>query len=124
MEENLSEDEHRAIAAEMYTRWEDGESKINVEAPFDLADEAGPIHCIALIESFGSSAGTVVLNLDSADAGCLKAVATKRGYYHSLLAEAYNRFDRDLFVATLNDCGWKGGADARPDWCTDEPWTN
>jgi hypothetical protein len=97
---------------------------IKIEEPFDLPDEAGPMHCIALIESFGSSAGTVVLSLDSPDAGRLKAVAAKRGYYHSLLAETYNRFDRDLFVATLNDWGWKGGADARPDWCTDEPWTN
>jgi hypothetical protein len=68
--------------------------------------------------------GTVVLSLDSPDRERLRGVAQRSGYYYSLLAHTYDRFDRDLFIETLNDWGWKGDKADRPEWCTDEPWTS
>ena len=45
------------------------------------------------------------------------------GYYLSgLYPEGYDHYDRENFIATLNDWGWKGPEAERPDWCTDQPW--
>ena len=41
----------------------------------------------------------------------------------SLLSdESYGQFDRELFVATLNDWGWFGDGQP-PDWYEGTPWT-
>jgi hypothetical protein len=69
---------------------------ISVEAPFDLMEEAGPISCIAHIACFGRPAGTVVLEMDSPDVDRFKATGRVTGYYCSVLAEPYERFEGEL----------------------------
>ena len=96
---------------------------IQVTSPFTLDDDSGSIVCPAMISGFGSPLGTVILPLDSPDRERLPSAAQRVGYSYSLLGRPYDRFDRDFFIETLNDWGWKGDPDNRPDWCTDEPWT-
>ena len=54
----------------------------------------------------------------------MQQAAAEGGFYVSFLAPSYDDFDRELFVATLNDWGWKGREGAAPEWYTGEPWSD
>jgi hypothetical protein len=96
---------------------------LHVVAPFDLETPDGPIRCTAYIRDFGRRAGTVVLGLESPERDRFIEATRVSGYFSSLLGPAYAVFDRDEFVATLNDWGWFGDPEVAPDWYTGEPWT-
>jgi hypothetical protein len=53
----------------------------------------------------------------------LRQEAEAQGMGWSILGSAYLRYDRELFIDTLNDWGWCGEGDP-PSWYTGEPWTN
>jgi hypothetical protein len=98
---------------------------ITVVAPYGLLDAGGEVDsaAVAWIESFGSVQGTVVAAYRSNREAILSA-ARGRGQFCSFINEAsYARYDRDLFVATLNDWGWYGNPAQAPAWYTGEPWT-
>jgi hypothetical protein len=81
---------------------------ITVVAPYELLDEAGHIAAVAVawVESFGSAQGTVVAGLRS-DRATVQSAARWQGMFYSLInEESYALYDRDLFMATLND--WAG----------------
>jgi hypothetical protein len=95
---------------------------VEVIAPFDLDSEVGPIRCIAFIAHFGGANGIVVAPVHSPEAIQLREATSGTDYYFSLLASTYEHYDRDLFVDTLNDWGWKGDPGQEPSWYTGEPW--
>ncbi len=92
---------------------------VDVRAPFNLPDVSTP--CFAWVTSFGSSHGTVVTGRRSANED-IRAIAESRSMYCSEIdEESYSRYDRDLFVETLNDWGWYGDLSAVPEWYTGQP---
>ena len=83
--------------------------RITVVAPYPLVDQAGDSAglAVAWIESFGSAQGMVVAGLQS-HRERVRSAAQGQGQVCSFINEAsYARYDRALFVATLNDC--RGG---------------
>ena len=96
---------------------------IDVTAPYDPESGGQPAAaCIAWVADFGSPQGTVVVGRRSATEE-IRSLADSRGTHYSEIDEAaYSRYDRDLFVATLNDWGWHGDPSAVPEWYTGEPW--
>jgi hypothetical protein len=98
---------------------------ITVVAPYELLDEAGHIAAMAVawVESFGSAQGTVVAGLRSDRATVQSAARWQRQYYSLINEESYALYDRDLFMATLNDWGWFGDPAHTPAWYTGKPWT-
>jgi hypothetical protein len=106
-----------APPAELVGSWREAAADLGVQivAPYRL----GPRAFAAWIPNFGSPSGTLIDWLTSrAD----WTAAAAEGYYVSRLnAESYRTYDRDLFVATLNDWGWHGQAPA-PSWYTGDPW--
>ena len=107
-------DEQRMIRA-----WRNAadELGVRVTAPFVLGGVQYPVH----IANFGRASGTLPL-LDGDSERERAAIAA--GYFSSLLnPERYCEYDRDLFVATLNDWQWCGEPDSAPPWYTGEPWT-
>lgn len=51
-------------------------------------------------------------------------MAQARGQACSFInEESYARYDRDLFLATLNDWDWFGDPADAPGWYTGRPWT-
>jgi hypothetical protein len=99
---------------------------ITVVAPYELLDEGGNISAFALawIESFGSENGSVVAGLRSRRQA-VQSAARRQGQLCSFInEESYAQYDRDLFVATLNDWGWYGDPAHAPGWYTGKPWGN
>ena len=100
---------------------------IRVDAPFELLDAAGRVHCFAAyIPDYGGENGAVVLvakppefERDAEAEQCAK----EGGYWCSVVnAESYSTFDHDLFTSTLNDWQYFGELDSKPAWYTGTPW--
>jgi hypothetical protein len=51
------------------------------------------------------------------------AARWQRQFYSLINEESHALYDRDLFVATLNDWGWIGDPAHAPVWYTGKPWT-
>ena len=76
-----------------------------------------------LVHGFGRVSGTLCALIGDHDTERqLNLEAERRGALPSLLSENYLKYDRELFVATLNDWGWFG-RESPPAWFTGEPWS-
>ncbi len=98
---------------------------IVIHAPFVLKVESKgePIHCIALVEDFGSPNGTVVLGRHTPPKSA-QSIAHTQGRFLSLVdEESHSLCNRSPFIAPLNDWGWFGARRQPPEWYTDQPWT-
>ena len=91
--------------------------------PFDLQDDLGSIRCVALVRDFGAAGGTVVVSRGMPDMDHVKAAARRGSYHYSILARSYDQFDRDWFIGTLNNWGWRRDPHAAPPWYAGDPWT-
>jgi hypothetical protein len=95
---------------------------IEVVAPFALSAAGGTVLGFAAwVKDFGAARGTLLLPIAHGEAP--ERPAATRGYFLSYLAECYERYDRPLFINTLNDWGWKGPASEAPGSYTGKPWT-
>ena len=91
---------------------------IRVVAPFSLVADDQSVMFEAHILDFGGPKGAVVGNHES-DFGVAKAF----GYWSSNLYPSYRKYNRQLFIDTLNDWGWFGDGGAKPIWYTGKPWS-
>jgi hypothetical protein len=99
---------------------------VEVIAPFEFPGaESGEVaRCVAFVAGFGSPEGTVVVGRH-ASTGHVRALADARGMFLSMVDEqAFEEYDRVLFIDTLNDWGWHGGEKDPPGWFTGKPWTS
>jgi hypothetical protein len=94
--------------------------KIRVVAPFTLTTSGGESTLFeAHILEFGGPKGLIVGNKDSENGETRMA----SGYYYSNLYPGYRRYNRQLFIDTLNDWRWFGEKGAEPIWYTGKPWS-
>jgi hypothetical protein len=94
-------------------------------APYELLDDNGNISAVAVawVESFGSENGSVVAGLRSHQ-HAVQSAARRQGQFCSFINEGSSaQYDRELFVATLNDWRWYGDPAHAPAWHTGKPWT-
>jgi hypothetical protein len=77
--------------------------------------------CEAFVPDFGSPMGAVVIS--SRSRGLVRSILRESGRWHSDLGDGYARYNRKLFIETLNDWGWFGQDHLKPEWYTGEPWT-
>jgi hypothetical protein len=94
-------------------------------APYELFDMNGNVAAVAVawIEWFGSAQGIVIAGLHSRLETVRSAAQAQGKVWSFINEESYARYDRDLFVATLNDWGWHGNPAEAPDWYTGKPWS-
>jgi hypothetical protein len=93
---------------------------IRVVAPFTLITTDGDsIVFEAYLLDFGGPKGLIVGNEGSEFGGARKA----SGYCYSNLFSGYRRYNRQLFIDTLNDWRWFGEKGAEPTWYTGKPWS-
>ena len=92
---------------------------IEIETPFFLQTDKGLIKYDLLVKSFGNENGTLIITID--DMGEFNT-AEKYGFYCSALSTYYNRYDRDLYIETLNDWGYFGLLEKKPNWYTGQFW--
>ena len=96
---------------------------IEVEAPFTFqAPDGSARSALALIKKFGRVMGTVIASIND-DYNALFADARAAGYFCSAPnSVSYSTYRREDFIATLNDWGWFGEDEEKPDWYTGTPW--
>ena len=97
---------------------------ISVEAPFTLHTAEGAFTFPALIRGFGGPLGTLVLTgaVRGHDSRAY-AAGQAAGYYVSILADGYARYDRQGTIDTLDD--WQYfGSPPPPAWYSGTPWTS
>jgi hypothetical protein len=96
---------------------------IRVTAPALVAGSNGEhIECAALVADFGSAEGTAAFPLSRQHSVSGSLSAANLWAVSFLDDDSYSEFDRDLFIATLDDWGWSGTGDP-PSWYTGPPWS-
>ena len=94
-----------------------------LDAGLDLGIGVEVLGDVVCVRQFGSAAGMLCGLLEPREGQRqLQLGAEARGAAWSCLSRSYLRYDRQAFVAMLNDWGWCAGGDA-PDWYTGKPWT-
>ena len=98
----------------------EAELGIRIEAPAVVVLGGASVECVAYLPDFGSANGA------AAFARSAKPELAKRHDgepFRSVLDDdLYCEFDRELFIATLDDWGWLGEG-LPPPWYTGKPWT-
>jgi hypothetical protein len=77
--------------------------------------------CEAFVPDFGSPSGAIAIS--SRSRRMVRPVFRKIGRWHSDLGDGYARYRREHFIETLNDWGWFGPEQFKPDWYTGQAWT-
>jgi len=97
--------------------------KIEVIAPYALNAKSGHrFNFIALVKDFGSSNGTLVTTNDHEE-GSPDAAEEQGAYWSALYPESYLSYNREEFIAMLNDWGWFGKEKEKPSWYTGKTWS-
>ena len=90
--------------------------KIEIETPFFLLTDRGLIKYDLLIKNFGRENGALIITIDDMSEF---NTAEKFGFFCSALnPDVYYKYDRENFIDTLNDWGYFGVAEKKPDWYT------
>jgi len=83
---------------------------IEIDTPFYLRGDKFPL----FVRYFGSEIGTIVLQMEDIDSA---DNLIPNEYYRSRLnPEFYSKYERELFIDTLEDWGWFGPEVKRPSW--------
>jgi hypothetical protein len=77
-----------------------------------LTDDDGEAHRYAVhVKDFGGPNGTICSVASNDVDAVLQRLADEAGYFYSALGESYGAYDRELFVATLDDWQWFGSGE-------------
>ncbi|MGE0534198.1 MAG: hypothetical protein AB7O68_04440 [Pirellulales bacterium] len=114
------------LESSIANRWRDAAVvlKIQVVIPFELQRAEARFRYLALVPHFGRPQGTLIIELDHPQEDLLAELATNEGYYYSSLSQRYSQATVQAIQDTLNDWGWFGPEELRPDWYTGEPWSS
>ena len=96
---------------------------IRVVTPFEVSTDSGTTVFPLFLPDFGGASGMVfcVRGVPLGD----PAAAKQAGYYCSVLyPQGYSRYDRTMFIDTLNDWQYFGPPESRPAWYTGTPWSD
>jgi hypothetical protein len=121
---SVSERNSRTLDMDVVNAWLEAAQDLGVRvtAPFALTTQSGDVETFeALIHDFGGPKGTVTGRVIGHRSDPVKS-RTDDGYYASNLADSYRRYDRSLFVATLDDWKWFGNDKDRPSWYAGRTW--
>jgi hypothetical protein len=85
-----------------------------IETPFLLKIDNEEIKYDLLIKNFGSASGTLILTIDDM---IYFNKAEKQGFYCSALNPFhYEKYNKNIFIETLNDWGFFGKEEFKPAW--------
>ena len=97
--------------------------KITIQTPLMLTTEYNQIiEFELLIDQFGSKLGTIIFSIDNMTK--INMPKTYGYYYSALNPVSYEKYDRQLFIDTLNDWGYFGDKLKTPVWYSGKPWTD
>lgn len=101
----------------MQKAWLDAANDLGIEIgyPFILKEDDYEYSNLFLVRHFGSSKGTLILNINGKDLN--QEFLDKEGYYYSYLNPIrYRKYNKKDFMETLTDWGWYGEENKKPSW--------
>lgn len=94
-----------------------GELGFSFEPAFAVALRDGSvIQSLGFVRHFGSELGALLFSESQCPSSRECEELQGLGYFYSQLFEGYCRFDEQLFKETLDDWGFFGSEQERPDW--------
>jgi hypothetical protein len=111
------------LRTQVSAAWRQAAAELGIRftSPYSLTSEKGNrIDCLGLVHGFGAAFGTIVFVLGED----VPAKDLGDEYHCSELTASYAKYDRKLFVATLDDWGWRGPQAQTPSWYTGKAWAN
>lgn len=113
----MTETETRVVAA-----WREAVTDLGFQftSPFVVTLPDGSRHeHLGLIHQFGRRVGALIAVLGQPSEKLPRPV----DYFWSILGQGYARYDRQLFVDTLDDWQFFGPEAVRPAWYSGKSWT-
>lgn len=112
-------------ARRMVAAWHAAALDLEVEvlAPYEFSG----FGVVALVPSFGSLQGTLVvlLGVDRKEEARIREEASAVGLFVSAInPQSYSHYSRVVFMDLLNDWGWFGATEFAPEWYSGEAWTS
>jgi hypothetical protein len=104
------------VDSDMIAAWLAAERDLGVRvvAPHELRlADGNTIEVEAFLPDFGGPNGAVAVSLHD-DERCRQAASTQ--HFVSGLGDSYRAFERGLFKETMDDWGWYGPSERRPEW--------
>jgi hypothetical protein len=83
--------------------------------------DGSAIQSLGLVRHFGSKLGTLIFSESQCPSTSQCEELHGMGYFYSGLFELYYEFDEELFKETLNDWGFFGNEQERPNWYSGAP---
>jgi hypothetical protein len=101
--------------------------QIRVDIPFTLVADEGEAEIYeGHVVDFGGPRGTVfgaIKNEHRKETDTIQDPRRNAGYYSADLSNSYCRYNRQLFIDTLNDWKWFGKEVEQPPWYTGKNWS-
>jgi hypothetical protein len=114
----MTDTEARVVAA-----WKEAAADLGIRftSPFVVASADGCSHeHLGLVHQFGRRVGTLVRVLHEPSEQSPHPAGDD--YYRSILGSGYGRYERQLFIDTLDDWQFFGAESERPAWYTGKSW--
>jgi hypothetical protein len=110
------------VESSLVAAWREAARDLGVKftTPFAETLHGEAIHGLGLVHQFGGRVGMIISDLEQP--GPWLPDRVKSDYSTSRLSDSYTRYDRKLFIATLNDWQFLGPDSQKPPWYTGKPW--
>jgi hypothetical protein len=95
---------------------------IGFVTPFELEDGGRIIRYVGLVPDFGSDKGMLIFVSADWEPEPWAKVAKKNGFGYSCVGSTYESYDREEFIAALDDWQWTPKDRKAPAWYTGMPW--
>jgi hypothetical protein len=95
---------------------------VRVEAPYVLLHDGKSVRVDAYLPDFGGKNGMVILMDCFIDLNAFSSIADAAGLYFSALNGRAFTSERQV-KETLDDWGYFGPENSRPEWYTGKPWS-
>jgi hypothetical protein len=115
----MTDQEAKVVAA-----WREASAELGVEftSPFILDVGGNTRHeYLGLVHHFGARVGTLLSV--AGEPSARTAQLSGGAYYSSTLGSAYESYDRQAFIDTLNDWQFFGPDASRPSWYSGASWS-
>jgi hypothetical protein len=120
----MTQNETKVVAA-----WNQAAKDLGIRftSPFTINTPDGrTVEFLGFIHQFGRRLGTLITVLhepsSSAKLSASDDYFTNDDYFSSVLGSIYGEYDRELFIATLDDWQFLGAETERPAWYSGKSW--
>ena len=110
------------VESQVLAAWREAAADLGIRftSPFAMTGSDGRRYqYLGLVHRFGRRVGTIIAVLAQPSD---KGLQGNEDYTTSILSDSYARYDRQLFIDTLDDWQFLGPDSEKPPWYTGKSW--